>query len=92
MADVKHDHDGRRFVVKTDGGEAELSYRQADAGTLELDHTFVPEAARGQKLGDRLAEAAFAHARREKLKLIVTCPFVQAWLKRNESQRDIVVG
>jgi predicted GNAT family acetyltransferase len=86
---VSHDAAHRRFTAPTDGGEAVLAYEPAGERTLDLQHTVVPEDARGEGVGDALVRAAVAHARAEGLTLIPTCPFVEAWMRRHPDERDV---
>ncbi len=88
--DVQHDPSHHRFFLDVAGGTAELSYRPLGSGTLELLHTGVPEAAAGQGIGGKLANAAFAWARQNGLKLVPTCPFVRKWLERHPDEQDLV--
>ncbi len=88
--DVQHDPSRHRFFLEVAGGTAELSYRPLDRGTLELLHTGVPEAAAGQGIGGKLANAAFAWARQNGVKLVPTCPFVRKWLERHPDEQDLV--
>jgi predicted GNAT family acetyltransferase len=88
---VRHDARARRFVVRLPDGEAELAYMEPERGVLELHHTFVPESARGQGVGDRLVEAAIAHAREEGARIIPTCPFVRAYTDEHPEVRDLLV-
>ena len=69
--DVGSNPNRRRFFLEVAGGTAELGYRPIDAHTIELVHTEVPEAAAGQGIGGNLA--AFAWARGNGSKLVVTC-------------------
>jgi hypothetical protein len=50
----------------------------------------VPEAAAGQGIGGKLANAAFAWARQNGVKLVPTCPFVRKWLERHPDEQDLV--
>jgi predicted GNAT family acetyltransferase len=88
--DIRHDPNRRRFLVEVPGGTAELAYRPVDAHTVDLVHTEVPDAAAGQGIAGKLAQAAFTWARGNGTKLVVTCPFVQAWLERHPGERDLV--
>lgn len=87
--EIEHDREGRRFVKQLPEGKAELTYAEDD-GVLDLQHTFVPSAARGKGVGGSLAARAFDHARAEGLKVRPTCPFVQGWVKRNPERADLV--
>ena len=86
--DVQHDPNRHRFFVEVTGGTAELSYRPIDAHTLDLVHTGVPEESAGQGIAGKLAKAAFAWARQDGMKLVVTCPFVRKWLERHPDEQD----
>ena len=88
---VRHDPQSHRFVADTADGEAVLEYVHAGPDVLDLQHTFVPEAARGDGVGEALVRAAFAHARREGQPGIPSCPFVHAWLEAQPEERDIRV-
>lgn len=88
--DVQHDQKRHRFFLEVQGGTAELSYRPIDARTVDLVHTGVPDAAAGQGIAGRLARAAFAWARQNGMKVVVTCPFVGKWLERHPEERDLV--
>ena len=81
---VEHHADRRRFESPTEHGTAYLSYeRSADGKVLDLQHTVVPEAAQGQGVGEGLVKAALDHAREDGLRVIPTCAFVNAWMRRH---------
>jgi uncharacterized protein len=50
-------------------------------------HTEVPPSLRGRHLGDALAKAAIDAAHAEQLRLVVVCPFVKVYL-RKQPHRD----
>ncbi|HET9156890.1 MAG TPA: GNAT family N-acetyltransferase [Myxococcaceae bacterium] len=88
--DVQHDPKRHRFFLDVTGGTAQLVYRPIDAHTVDLVHTEVPDEASGQGIAGKLASAAFAWARQNGMKLVVTCPFVTKWLERHPDERDLV--
>ena len=88
--DVQHDSAGQRFTTEVAGGTAELGYRRIDPTTVDLVHTKVPDAAAGQGIGGKLAQAVFTWARQSGTKLVITCPFVKKWLERHPDQADLV--
>ena len=88
---VLHQPDRHRFVVPTPHGDAELVYRVLRDGTLDLEHTFVPEAARGGTLASDLVKAAITHARTNTLRLKATCPYVRSWLARHPEEQELFV-
>ncbi len=88
---VQHRPADHRFVADVDGGEAVLVYELCADGTLDLEHTIVPEEARGEGVADALVRAAVAYARREDVRLVPTCPYVEAWRLRHPKERDVFV-
>jgi len=89
---IEHDAPAHRFVDRLDAGDATLSYTRAADGTLDLQHTFVPESERGRGVGEQLVQAALAHAREQGVQVIPSCPFVQSWLDEHPDARDLVAG
>jgi predicted GNAT family acetyltransferase len=53
-------------------------------------HTRVPGELEGQGYGGALAKAALDYARANGLKVIPTCPFVSAYLRRHKEYADLV--
>ena len=89
---IEHDAAGRRFVDHLDAGDAYLSYVATPDGALDLQHTVVPEVARGRGVGESLVQAAMAHAREQGVQVIPSCPFVQSWLDEHPDAQDLVRG
>jgi predicted GNAT family acetyltransferase len=91
MSDVQVEHreSGRRFVARTPSGLAFVSYVRPDDATIELQHTVVPTADRGQGIGGALVRTAVGYAREQGLRVVPTCPFVKAWLEKNPHERDV---
>jgi predicted GNAT family acetyltransferase len=59
---------------------------------MALIHTEVLPAYQGRGIGESLARFAFEDARRRGLRVIVTCPYVRAYVERHPETHDIVVG
>jgi predicted GNAT family acetyltransferase len=83
---VEHDEKESRFFVSLDGDEADLVYTRIGPKLIDLQHTYVPESARGHGVADALAEAAFAYAREHGDRVVPSCPFVRVWLRRHPEQ------
>jgi predicted GNAT family acetyltransferase len=88
---VEHDEAGHRFVMREPNGRGELRYLLPREGVIDLNHTEVDPALRGEGIAAALAEAAFEYARAHGKKVMVTCPYVRAWLLRHPEHRDLVV-
>ena len=91
-ATVEHERTKSRFVIRVAGQEAFLGYRQ-EGTTLDLQHTFVPDAFRGRGLAERLCQAAFEYAKVNHLAVIPSCSYVSgAYLKRHPEYAPLVRG
>jgi uncharacterized protein len=87
---VEHDEAHHRFVVRLGNEEAEITYARPAPGVLDLQHTFVPESARGQGIAEALAVAAFDFARQHGDRVIPSCPFVRSWLPGHPEEAKLV--
>jgi uncharacterized protein len=87
VSTVQHDPARSRFVVALPDGDAELLYDMFADHVIDLQHTEIPASGKGKGVGDALVRAALAHARERKLRVIATCPYVQAWLRRHPEER-----
>jgi uncharacterized protein len=65
---------------------------QVKRGRIALLHTEVLPAHEGRGVGSALVRFALDDARRRELRVIATCPYVNAYLTRHPEDDDIVVG
>ncbi|EAQ14646.1 GNAT family N-acetyltransferase [Maritimibacter alkaliphilus] len=79
-----------RFVAVVDGHEAELTYSRTSATLIIADHTGVPDALKGQGVGQALVEALIADARENGYRIIPLCPFVKAQYARHPEWSDVM--
>jgi uncharacterized protein len=84
---VRHDSEGSRFVVDLPDGQAELIYGEFAEDVLDLQHTEVPPSGRGTGVSDALVRAALRYARERGARVMATCPYVRAWLRRHPDER-----
>ncbi len=84
MADVEvtNNTDAHRFEVNLDGEVAFAEYRWPDHGS-SCRTPSCREAFEGKGVASALAKAAFGYARDHGLKVIPTCPFMSAWVKKH---------
>ncbi|WP_083518607.1 GNAT family N-acetyltransferase [Serinicoccus chungangensis] len=93
MTQIVHLADRSRWEAQEDGRSiGYLSYELTDGDVIDLQHTVVDPAARGQGLGGRLVEEALQYARAEHLRVRPTCPFVPDYLERHPEHADLVEG
>ena len=86
---VTHNPAAGRFEIRTEAGTAQLTYAH-EGEDLDLVHTDVPEALEGQGYGSALVRAALDYARRERIRVIPSCPFVAGYLARHPEDAELV--
>jgi predicted GNAT family acetyltransferase len=79
-----------RYRLIVDGVEAEMTYSRAGDGLIIIDHTEVPAALRGRKVGERLVRQAIEDARRDRVAIIPLCPFAKAQIDRRPEWQDVL--
>ncbi|MFN7002697.1 MAG: DUF5996 family protein [Roseinatronobacter sp.] len=79
-----------RYRLVVDGVEAEMTYSRVGNSQIIIDHTEVPDALRGRKVGERLVRQAVEDARRDKVILIPLCPFAKAMIGRHPEWHDVL--
>jgi len=79
-----------RFEIELGDGEFAFAAYNLLPGAIRFYHTEVPESHGGQGLGTALIRAGLAAARERGLKVIPTCPFFRAYLKKHPEEQDIV--
>ena len=85
---VVHNVDAKQFELQVPGGLAVLAYTRTSDG-MDLLHTMVPPEDEGVGHGSALVRAALDHARKANERVIPTCPFVKAYLKKHPKDRDL---
>ena len=79
-----------RYRLVIEGAEAEMTYSRAGEGLIIIDHTEVPAALRGRKVGERLVRQAIEDARRDGVAIIPLCPFAKAQIDRHPEWQDVL--
>lgn len=79
-----------RYRIVVEGVEAEMTYSRAGKQLIIIDHTDVPSALRGRKVGERLVHQAVEDARREAVSIIPLCPFANAQFERHPEWHDVL--
>lgn len=79
-----------RYRLVVDGIEAEMTYSRAGEGLIIIDHTEVPSALRGRKVGERLVRQAIEDARRDGVDILPLCPFAKAQIDRHPEWQDVL--
>ena len=80
---------GGRYVVRTEAGEAEMTFSRAGETMIIIDHTAVPEAMRHQGIGEAMVERAVADMRAAGRKIMPLCPFAAAQFRKHPEWADL---
>ncbi|KON97560.1 hypothetical protein AF333_20945 [Aneurinibacillus migulanus] len=81
----------RRFFIEQDGQKfAEITYTPVGDDTIIIDHTFVSDALRGQRIAEKLVYKVVEKARMENKKIIPLCPFAKSQFMRHEEYQDVL--
>ncbi|MFT4255992.1 MAG: GNAT family N-acetyltransferase [Pseudoxanthomonas sp.] len=86
---IRHAPGDSRFSTTVDGHTAVLDYR-LHAGSLEIEHTGVPEAIGGRGIAGALVRAALDHARAQGLKVVPACSYAAQFIHRHPEYADLV--
>ncbi|WP_368563909.1 GNAT family N-acetyltransferase [Pseudoxanthomonas sp. UTMC 1351] len=86
---IQHDTTAQRFLVRIEGHEAELVYRQG-GGQMEIVRTSVPEAIGGRGIAAQLVKTALDFARAEKWQVKPTCSYAADYVRRHPEYADMV--
>ena len=90
MSEAFRDNEAEsRFELEVDGVIAFVTYRKS-ADTITLVHTEVPPELGGRGIGSKLARATLGAVRTQGRKLIVTCEFIQGFMKKNPEYDDLL--
>jgi predicted GNAT family acetyltransferase len=82
-SEVTHEPQRGRFIVRTGERESRLIYRRIDPGVVDFRSTFVHPSVRGQGVGEALVCRALEWARAQGLRVIPSCWFVDAVVRRH---------
>lgn len=102
--DIQHDDAAGRFHIPPEAladGEGPghsdmanmgtvLNYRPVRRDVYDFRSTLVPPHLRGRGIGTKLVLHALDWARREKLRVIPSCPFVAGVIERHPEYGDLV--
>jgi predicted GNAT family acetyltransferase len=81
---------GGVYRLRLDGLVAEMTFSRASDRLIIIDHTEVPAALRGRRVGNLLLERAIAEARERGAKIFPLCPFAAGQFRRHPEYRDVL--
>jgi uncharacterized protein len=85
--------DGGRYLYEfPDGSQSELTYVEAPAGVVTIDHTETPMRHRGQGVAGALVARAVEDFRAAGKKIIPACPFAYREFRRHADWSDLLLS
>lgn len=87
---VKNNQSKNQFEANVGGKTALIRYRKEADDTLDLFHTEVPEEFEGKGVGSSLVKNALEQIKAQNLKIIPSCRFVAAYIKRHPEYKNLV--
>lgn len=88
--EVKNNEELYQFEAEIDGEKALIGYRLEDDETFNLLHTEVPEKFEGKGVGSALVKQTLEQIKDAGKKIIPSCPFVAAYIKRHSEYQELV--
>lgn len=80
--------DGHRFEVEVDGYTAFVDYKLHN-GVISYTNTEVPSDLSGKGVGTFLAKNVLEYAKENNLRVKPFCPFIRAYIDKNEEYQGI---
>lgn len=71
---------------------AEIHFVPTGATKLIVDHTYVSDELRGQRVGEALVKRIVTFAREERKQIIPLCPFAKSQIDQHEEYQDVLEG
>lgn len=90
--EIKHKENttnGIFYIEKDHKIVAEMEYVYSGSYEITINHTEVKQALKGQGIGVLLLDKTVAFARKNNLKIIPLCPFVEVQFERDAKYNDV---
>jgi predicted GNAT family acetyltransferase len=86
---VIHNESENRFEVSLGGPLALATYRLRE-GSMIINHTEVPPPFEGRGIAAKITRAALDYARAHNLKVVPSCPYTAAFLRKHAEYHDLL--
>ena len=88
---MEFQHERERIFALDEQGKlvAEVTFPISE-GVADIDHTFVDQSLRGQRVAGQLLDAAVRQIRMEGLRAKATCSYAAKWFKEHPDQSDLL--
>jgi hypothetical protein len=88
--EIKHDEKDNKFYTVVDGSEAYLRYLIVDNNIMDMIKTYVPGELRNRGIAGEIVLKGLNFAEGKKLKIIPTCSYVAAFIKRHKEFEHLI--
>lgn len=76
--------DNRIYVINSNNAVvAEITFEEIENGIYNIDHTFVDESLRGQKIAQKLVEMAIDEIKSKNATVQATCSYAKHYIEKN---------
>lgn len=81
-----------QIVVKNEDGEelAKITFPQIRPGVMDLNHTYVSDALRGQGMAGKLTQKAYEVLKERDVRAVLTCSYAISWFSKHPECQDIL--
>lgn len=69
---------------------AEVTFPNVDAGTVDVNHTYVDDVLRGQGVAGKLMEELVLELKKSNKKAVLTCPYAIKWFEKHPEYSDLI--
>lgn len=80
-----------RFEVTVDGETALVEYVDNADNSIDITHTYVPQALEGRGIAAALTKAILDHANQEGLKVNPICPYTATYIQRHPEYQHLTI-
>jgi uncharacterized protein len=87
---ITNNEEENKFYIRLDGKEAYLKYELKEGNIMDIKHTYVPKEFRSQDIGQAIVKEALEYAEKNNFKVIPTCRFTAAFIKRNKEYKKLL--
>ncbi len=87
---IIHDENKKKFYSIIENEECFVSYDKPDNKTLDLEHTIVHRKLSGRGIAAELVKTALQYAETNAYKVIPTCSYVSAYIKKHPEYKKLV--
>jgi predicted GNAT family acetyltransferase len=90
---IDHDQTDNKFFIVEDGSEAYLRYMMVDNNnTMDMIKTYVPPELRDRGIAGELVKTGLNFAEMNNLRIIPTCSYVAAFIKRHKEFEHLLAS